>query len=162
VGIEAAPHFYKHAKLINELLGMGEIEIKKISAYDIDTTFGTFDVTLLLGVFYHLKNPFLLLDKLSEITRETIIIETAIRNSKEDIENRKKRKIGTPVMEFIEQPYRPKAYEGTWNWWAPNVECICAMLRSCGFSKTEVIDERILDHPMHPNAFGRAIVKGIK
>lgn len=63
-------------------------------------------------------------------------------------------------MEFIEQPYRPEEYEVTWNWRAPNVECACAMLRSAGFSKTEV--EYILDSPKHPNAFGRAIIKGIK
>ncbi len=133
-----------------------------MSAYDIDSSLGTFDITLLLGVFYHLKNPFLLLEKLSEITNEMIIIETAIRNSKEDSENRKLGKMGIPVMEFIEQPYRPKTYEGTWNWWAPNVECVCAMLRTVGFSRVDIIDEYILMPPRQPNAFGRAIVKGLK
>lgn len=162
VGIEADQRFCNHAILINELLDLGGIEIKNISAYDITPDLGLFDITLLLGVFYHLKNPMAVIDKLSEITTEMIIIETAIRNSQQDINNRKRGKLGNPLMEFIEQPYKLSVYDGALNWWAPNTECVCAMLRSSGFRNTEVIEEYIFEPPQPPNRFGRAIIRALK
>ena len=172
VGIEADSLAYKHATLVNDLLGPGGISFKHMTVYDMDSSPGSFHVTLFLGVLYHLKNPMLVMDKLASITTEMMIVDSAIRNSAIDMENRRAGKRGAPVMEFIEQRYSPHmtdramldefpyepVYEGALNWWAPNTECICAMLRSCGFKTAEVVEERILQPPQPKDVFGRAIV----
>jgi tRNA (mo5U34)-methyltransferase len=171
MGIEGDSLAIKHANLVNGLLGLGDIDFKHMTVYDIDSSLGAFNVTLFLGVLYHLKSPMLVLEKLSSITSETIIVDSAIRNSMVDIENRRMKIKGEPVMEFNEQVYIPHmtdramlddfsytpVYEGAFNWWLPNTECICALLRSCGFKKAEVMDENILP-PQRTEVFGRAIV----
>ncbi|MBW2307957.1 MAG: DUF1698 domain-containing protein [Deltaproteobacteria bacterium] len=176
VGIEADSLAFKHATLVNDLLGMGDISFKHMTVYDIDRSLGSFDVTLFLGVLYHLKNPVMVLDRLSSITKGRMIIDSAIRNSEIDIKNREAGKKGAPVMEFIEQAYSPHmtdramldefsydpVYEGALNWWTPNTECICAMLRSSGFKTAEVVEERIIPPPQPKDAFGRAIVVAYK
>jgi len=37
---------------------------------------GTFDVVLLLGVFYHLLDPIAVLQQIATLTREVLIVET--------------------------------------------------------------------------------------
>jgi SAM-dependent methyltransferase len=39
---------------------------------------GVFDVTLFLGVLYHLRHPMLALEKVAAVTRELLILETAV------------------------------------------------------------------------------------
>ncbi len=162
VGIEADLHFYRHAALINDLLGWGGIEIKNMSAYDIQPSLGSFDITLLLGVLYHLKNPMDVLGKLSAITTDIMIVESAVRNSKEDINNRKEGKLSLPVMEFVGNAPLASGYEGAWNWWAPNTECICAMLKLSGFHTVDVAEEYLLEPPQPKNVFGRALISAKK
>jgi hypothetical protein len=79
-------------------------------------------------------------------------------------------------MDYVENPYRPtsdtadiggggegeKKYEGSPNWWLPNTECVCAMLRGAGFAKTKVVSERIVESTEKPGQFGRGLVIGYK
>ena len=39
---------------------------------------GQFDITLALGLLYHLKHPILALENLYQVTKELLVIETAI------------------------------------------------------------------------------------
>jgi tRNA (mo5U34)-methyltransferase len=39
---------------------------------------GQFDFVLFCGVFYHLRHPFLALESVAKLTRETLIVETAM------------------------------------------------------------------------------------
>lgn len=160
VGVERDEHFRGHAVLVNELLGLGGIDVHLMSAYDVGEQLGRFDVTLALGLIYHLKNPFLFVERVSAITTSRIIVETAVRNSEEDRENRQQGVTGAPAMEFVENPPSELNPEGPPNWWAPNSECVCAMLRVCGFPRTSVASERILPPGQPRNEFGRAIVVG--
>jgi tRNA (mo5U34)-methyltransferase len=162
VGVEVREHYYDHAVLVNRLLDLGGITIHLMSAYDVGEALGQFDVTLALGLIYHLKNPFLFLERVSAITTSTIIVETAVRNSNDDLRNRELERIGAPCMEFIENPPSDLNPEGGPNWWVPNTECVSAMLRVCGFPQTLVASERILTpgKQRQPTEFGRAIVVG--
>ena len=117
-----------------------------------------------LGLIYHLKNPLLFLERVAPITTSTIVVETALRNSTEDLHNRERHVPGTPAMEFIENPPAQLHPEGGPNWWVPNSECVQAMLRVCGFSQTAVCSEFILPPAPDRTAtdFGRAIIVGTK
>ena len=176
VGIEASYHHYKNAVLMRDLLGEDNVRIENKSAYQIDSSLGQFDVTLLLGLIYHLKNPLLVIDAVAEITSEMIVLETALRNSSMDVENRKRGVPSAPAMDYVENPYRPTTdtahigggagnkvrYEGVPNWWLPNIECVCAMLRGAGFSRTKVVSENIFESSEKKGHFGRGLVIGYK
>ena len=43
-----------------------------------ETVGGTFDVVLFLGVLYHLRHPFLAIEKLRSVTNELLILETHV------------------------------------------------------------------------------------
>lgn len=160
LGVEVSPHFYNHAVLLNKILRLGNCEFKLLSAYDIEPSLGSFDITLLLGVFYHLKNPLKALEKISAVTTELLILESAIRNSNIDIANRKNGVMGEPMMEFVNQP--TEAQEPGPNWWIPNTECLCSIMQFCGFSSVEVCDEYILPPPTMKNTYGRVLLIGKK
>jgi tRNA (mo5U34)-methyltransferase len=148
-----------------ELLG-SKVQHKDIDVFDISPeTVGVFDITLFLGVLYHLRNPLLALDRMAAVTRELIIVETHVVRTNED---------HLPLMRF---------YEGAelngdpTNWWGPNLLCLEQMVRSAGFREVRVMDvyppekpkrrsfRKRLRLPWRPKPkadVGRAVVFGYK
>ncbi len=54
-----------------------KVEHQRCAAEDIDpSTLGTFDLVLFLGVFYHLRSPIAVLDRIRRVTTGTLICET--------------------------------------------------------------------------------------
>jgi tRNA (mo5U34)-methyltransferase len=54
-----------------------KVEHRRLAAEEIDAaTLGTFDVVLFLGVFYHLRSPIAVLERLRGVTAGTLICET--------------------------------------------------------------------------------------
>lgn len=81
---------------------------------------GYFDYVLFAGVFYHLRHPWLALEKIAALTRETIVVETHMDAA--DIDK--------PAMIL----YPGSSLNADWtNWWGPNRACVEAMLRDVGF-----------------------------
>jgi tRNA (mo5U34)-methyltransferase len=53
------------------------VESRRLAAEDLDPAdIGHFDIVLFLGVFYHLRDPIAVLDRLRRITRGTLVLET--------------------------------------------------------------------------------------
>jgi len=62
--------------LAHEVLN-SSVEHRRLAAEQIDAaTLGTFDVVLFLGVFYHLRSPISVLERLRGVTAGTLICET--------------------------------------------------------------------------------------
>ena len=61
--------------LAHEMLN-SKVEHRRCAAEDIDTALGTFDLVLFLGVFYHLRSPIQVLDRIRQVTVGTLICET--------------------------------------------------------------------------------------
>lgn len=62
--------------LAHEML-RSRVEHQRCTAEDIDAaTLGTFDLVLFLGVFYHLRSPISVLERLRRVTAGTLICET--------------------------------------------------------------------------------------
>ena len=98
-----------------------EVEVLDISP---ETVGGTFDVVLFLGVLYHLRHPFLALERLRSVCNELVILETHV-----DL-------IGTrrPAAAF----YPGTELEDDWtNWWGPNAAAVEGMLGQAGFSEAQ-------------------------
>lgn len=84
---------------------------------------GQFEYVLFLGVLYHLRHPLYVLETLYGVTKELLVVETAIDTQETE----------RPVMAFS-----PGATDGDpSNWWYPNIQCAVDMLKTVGFSRVE-------------------------
>ena len=110
------------------------------------TTEERFDYVLFLGLFYHLKYPGIVLDRLAEMTRERIFVHSQIIGLKKEARIHKSgyemgkddhllEHPGFPKLLFVESQYN----EDPTNWWIPNRAGLEAMVRSAGL--------RIIDRP---------------
>ncbi|PSH63742.1 methyltransferase type 11 [Phyllobacterium brassicacearum] len=106
-----------------------DIDLPELSSESV----GAFDVVLFAGVFYHLRHPFAVLEQVSTLAKEWLIVETHLDALD----------YGRPAMVFY--PTNELANDHT-NWWGPNPTCVIAMLKDVGFTTVEFIV-----HPFHSN-----------
>ena len=132
--VVAADHFSWHGTgwgtkagftLAREALG-SRVEDIDIDVMDLSPErIGTFDVVLFLGVLYHLRHPFLALERVASVTRDYLIVETVV-----DLVG-----VQRPAMAFY--PGRELNNDPT-NWWGPNVPAVKGMLETLGFRAVTV------------------------
>lgn len=92
---------------------------------DISTDIGTYDLVLFLGVLYHLKHPLLALEKVFNIVKKKMILETFVVEYEFD----------RPILDFYHWDHKDKTC-----WWAPNEQCVTLMLESIGYRSIEVYE----------------------
>jgi len=88
-----------------------------------------------------LRHPLYVLETLSSLTLEYLVVETAI-----DVTD-----YGRPAMVFY--PGNEAGGDHS-NWWGPNVQCVVEMLKTVGFARVE--------HIIHPFAHNRAFFYAFK
>jgi tRNA (mo5U34)-methyltransferase len=133
--VVAADHFSWHGSgwgtkagflLAREALG-SRVEDLDIDVMDLTPErVGTFDVVLFLGVLYHVRHPFLALERVSSVTRDRLILETVV-----DLVGFRR-----PAMAFY--PGRELNNDPT-NWWGPNIPAVHGMLGSLGFTHVTTV-----------------------
>jgi tRNA (mo5U34)-methyltransferase len=143
--VVAADHFSWHGPgwgtkagfmLAREALG-SRVEDIDIDVMDLSPErVGTFDVVLFLGVLYHLRHPFLALERVASVTRDRLILETVV-----DLVG-----LQRPAMAFY--PGRELNNDPT-NWWGPNIPAVQGMLETLGFKHVTTVSRS-------PNAAYRA------
>jgi len=128
-----------------------DIEYRRLSVYDLDPiTMGQFDLTLALGLIYHCKHLVLALEKLFAITRETLVLETAVypraaapRSFAHNVGG-----MGRTLHPLAYVENTSEAKEAIYNWFLPGVDTLSAMLKNVGFDQVEVFpginDERAI------------------
>lgn len=84
------------------------------------------DIVLFLGVFYHLKDPFTLLEKIAKITNEMLILETELDMRSNEF----------PMMSFN---YNREVFADYTNYWFPNQKGVEALLKTVGFKKVKMV-----------------------
>ena len=152
--VVAADHFSWHGpgwgtkagfSLAREALGSRvediDIDVMELSPERV----GTFDVVLFLGVLYHLRHPFLALERVASVTRDLLILETVV-----DLVGFRR-----PAMAFY--PGRELNNDPT-NWWGPNISAVHGMLATLGF-KTVTTMTRASSAPYRA---ARAMYHGIR
>jgi len=141
LGIDSQRNLIRQATFVRELQGV-DIDYRRMSVYDLDPhAIGQFDVTLALGLLYHCKHLVLALEKLFIVTRELLILETAIYPPKKTpssftYEVGGLRPLLHPLA-YVENA--PDAKEAIYNWFLPGVEALGALLRNIGFDAVEVL-----------------------
>jgi tRNA (mo5U34)-methyltransferase len=140
LGVDSQRNLIRQAGFVRDVLGL-DIEYRRVSVYDLDPReLGQFDVTLALGLVYHCKHLVLALERLFAVTRELLILETAIYPPE--------RSPGTFTYEVggLRPLLHPLAYveneteakEAIYNWFLPSIEALRALLKNIGFDEVEV------------------------
>jgi tRNA (mo5U34)-methyltransferase len=113
-------------ELARRALG-SSVEDREIDLEDLaPDTVGRFDVVLFLGVLYHLKHPWPVLERVASVCDGLLILETHA-----DLLD-----LGRPAMALY--PGDEVAGDAS-NWWGPNVAALKAMLREEGFAHVDVV-----------------------
>ena len=104
---------------------------------------GRFDLVLFLGVLYHLKHPWVALERVASVCDGLLVVETHA-----DLLDLRR-----PAMALY--PGDEIASDAS-NWWGPNVAALAAMLREEGFARVEVVHRERLPYRVARAAYRRA------
>jgi tRNA (mo5U34)-methyltransferase len=141
VAYDLTPEDYFGFSTAKELLG-SKVDYIQGSVYELNReVLGTFDVVVFVGVLYHLRYPLLALDRISDICRGYMVLETHCLDNcvlLEDgqtttLERIDPRLSRIPLYRF----YPVNELNGDYsNWFSPNRRAIESGLRTAGFVPT--------------------------
>jgi hypothetical protein len=112
---------------------------------------GLFDIVFFFGVYYHLKNPILALERIAGVTKEWALVESQIMvppppaaAEQGGLWSRFRKQEATPAP----LPAGPVNYffehdefnRDPTNWWVPNIPCLLQTVRAAGFSRAELVN----------------------
>ena len=144
LGVDGQRQHVRQGLFVRKLLGL-DVEFRRLNVYELDTrSIGQFDITLALGLLYHLKHPILALEKLFLVTSELLVIETAIMPPERTPESfshplGKQQMLLHPIS-LVENPASAK--EQVFNWFLPSIEGLKALLRTTGFVDVMVVEAK--------------------
>jgi len=140
LGVDAQRKHIRQALFVRKVLGL-DIDYRRMDVYELDPrVIGEFDITLALGLVYHLKHLVLGLEKLYGVTRELLIVETAIIPLE---------KTPPPFVQSLgrlEQTLHPLACvenssagpEAVFNWFLPSPAALKTLLENVGFDEVTI------------------------
>jgi tRNA (mo5U34)-methyltransferase len=141
LGVDAQKNLIRQANFVRDVLGL-DIDYQRLTVYDLDPhKMGQFDVTLALGLVYHLKHLVLALERLFLVTRELLILETAIYPP-ELTPPSASYQVGdhtAPIYPLAYVGNPPEAKEAIYNWFLPSVPALIALLENVGFDSVESV-----------------------
>lgn len=147
LGVDGQRHHVRQALFVRQVLGL-DLEFRRFSVYDLTSKLvGQFDITLALGLVYHLKHLVLALERLFEVTRDLMIVESAIVGPEQAPASSTQfvgpgRERLYPIF-YADNP--PDAKEQVFNWFLPSTSALEALLRNVGFQDVtlfEVVRDR--------------------
>ncbi len=142
LGVDGQRQHVRQGLFVRKVLGL-DVEFRRLNVYELNPrTVGQFDITLALGLLYHLKHPILALENLYQVTKEMLVIETAImppeRTPKSFAHPLGAAQMMLHPLAYVENP--PEAKEQVFNWFLPGVDALRALLRNTGFANVEVVE----------------------
>lgn len=139
VGIDFDDYYLNQARFAAGVLGLADVEFRRMSVYDVGALQEKFDLVLFMGLIYHLRHPLLALDLIHEHAAKDLLVYQSLQRGSPEMEPLADdydfwetgifHSPGYPRLHFIEKKY---SHDET-NWWVPNAACSAAMLRSAGF-----------------------------
>lgn len=131
-------YYLEQAEFCRQIWNL-DIEYMALDATHINMLNETFDIVLFMGILYHLRNPFRVLEDIGKLTKDVIVVETEVisPNDKNQVfvhhgptGKIKKTKTTQGIMKFVEGD---ELNSDDTNWWIPDTECVKGMLRVSGF-----------------------------
>lgn len=121
------------------------VEHRIMIADDVDKLNENFDIVLFFGVYYHLANPVLTLQKIFHKVNDTLFLAGHIVDNPE------------PIMCYYD------AYEihpqDSSNWWAASPSCLTKIAKRIGFRTAEMIDSFDIGHSFESESLNNGIRK---
>jgi tRNA (mo5U34)-methyltransferase len=144
LGVDGQRQHVRQGLFVRKVLGL-DVEFRRLNVYEITPrNVGQFDITFAIGLLYHLKHPILALENLYRVTKELLVIETAIMPAKQTPESFSysfgAAKATLHPLVYVENS--PEAKEQVYNWFLPGVNTLIAMLRNVGFAEIELVEEK--------------------
>jgi tRNA (mo5U34)-methyltransferase len=144
LGVDGQRQHVRQALFVRKVLGL-DVEFRRLNVYELSPrSVGQFDITLALGLLYHLKHPILALENLYRVTKELLIIETAIMPPGQTpapfAYSFGAAEVMLHPLVYVENSLEAK--EQVYNWFLPGVNALAAMLRNAGFAEVELIEEK--------------------
>jgi tRNA (mo5U34)-methyltransferase len=149
LGIDLTGYYLEQARFAREVLGLRDVEFRRMSVYDVGALGERFDIVLFMGLVYHLRHPLLALDLIHEHVARDILVYQSLQRGSPEVEPLQEdygfwetepfERPGYPRLHFVEHKY---SHDET-NWWIPNAACSAAMLRSAGFQVIAQPEEEI-------------------
>ena len=141
LGVDGQRQHVRQALFVRKVLGL-DLEFRRFSVYDLQpATIGTFDITLALGLVYHLKHLVLALERLYDVTSELLIVETAIippgQTPPSFVQPLGEIRQTLHPLVYAENP--PEAKEQVFNWFLPSPDALRALLMNTGFREVNVV-----------------------
>ena len=115
--------FPETALFCKEILG-SNINVFRADLMTWDTD-EQFDLVLFMGVLYHLRHPFLGIERVRKWCKADLILESHTFD------------LGSTLPTMRMYPGKELSNDAS-NWWGPNVACIYAMLADVGFKEIRV------------------------
>jgi tRNA (mo5U34)-methyltransferase len=138
--VDAVSHHIHQLHFVTKVLGL-DIESSRLSLYELKMSeLGQFDLTLALGLIYHCKHIMYGLEKLYEMTKDTLILESAILPSAEapPISKIYQKDFGRSIFPIAYVQNGVYSNESANNWFLPSAQCLQAMLTDVGFDTVEI------------------------
>ena len=138
LGLEPDPRYLAQAELCREAWD-AEVEYRALGAEDLGAVDETFDLVLATGLLYHLRHPLFALERIADLCRDAVVVETEVVPPRR--RQRIRMRLGPPerlgirsvdsgFMKFVEGD---ELNGDPSNWWVPDTECVQGMLRTAGF-----------------------------
>jgi tRNA (mo5U34)-methyltransferase len=79
LGIDIREQSLRKARFVAKTLALANAEFQQMNAEDVrPDSVGEFEITLFLGLLYHLENPMLCLRRAASVTKDVCILETQV------------------------------------------------------------------------------------
>jgi tRNA (mo5U34)-methyltransferase len=140
MGVDGQRQHVRQALFVRKVLGL-DLEFRRFSVYDLNPeTVGRFDITLALGLVYHLKHLVFALERLYDVTNELLIVETAIippeQTPKSFVQPLGELKQTLHPIFYAQN--QPEVKEQVFNWFLPSPTALQALLHNTGFENVEI------------------------
>src|SRR3954468_25069750 len=163
LGVDGQRQHVRQALFVRKVLGL-DLEFRRFSVYDLEpATVGVFDITLALGLVYHLKHLVFALERLYDVTKELLIVETAIIPPEQTPESfvQELGEIRQRLHPLFYADNPPEAKEQVYNWFLPSPDALRALLLNTGFAEATVFnvtrDRAVLVCRKNPSTVSRTV-----
>jgi len=163
LGVDGQRQHVRQALFVRKVLAL-DLEFRRFSVYDLQpATVGRFDVTLALGLVYHLKHLVLALERLYDVTNELLIVETAIIPPEQTPSSfvQSLGEIRQTLHPIFCAENAPQAKEQVYNWFLPSPEALRVLLLNTGFEEVSVFsvvrDRAVLVCRKNPSAVSSSV-----
>ena len=147
IGVDVRENNLRKAQFVTETLGLPQITLRQGNCEDLHPEdVGQHELTLFLGLLYHLENPMLCLRNIASITKELCMVETQVIDEVEGETEWGAREWTRPyqgALALIDESgefYNENTEAGsTPIAICPSPKALAFMLRHAGFRKVEMI-----------------------